>query len=44
MSDKGIAKVHMIVSTFVDVEPGTTYGFPAFKVRGKTFAWFSEKK
>ena len=44
MSDMGIARVHTIVSTFADVEPGTTYGFPAFKVRGKTFAWFPEKK
>ena len=44
MSDKGIVRVHTIVSTFADVEPGTTYGFPAFKVRGKTFAWFPEKK
>ena len=40
MSDKGIVRVHTIVSTFADVEPGTTYGFPAFKVRGKSFAWF----
>ena len=44
MSDEGIARVHAIVSTLADVEPGTTYGYPAFKVRGKTFAWFPEKK
>ena len=44
MSDKGIARVHTIVSTFAYVEPGTSYGYPAFKVQGKTFAWFPEKK
>ncbi|MEO7456867.1 MAG: MmcQ/YjbR family DNA-binding protein [Gemmatimonadaceae bacterium] len=44
MSDTGITRVHAIVSTFADVELGTTYGYPAFKVRGKTFAWFPEKK
>lgn len=27
-----------------DVEEGTTFGFPAFKVGGKTFAWFPKKK
>jgi hypothetical protein len=27
-----------------DVEEGTTFGFPAFKVKGKTFAWFPKKK
>jgi hypothetical protein len=26
------------------VEEGTTFGFPAFKVHGKTFAWFPRKK
>jgi hypothetical protein len=40
----GIARVHAIVKTLPDVEPGTTYGYPAFKVRGKTFAWFPKKK
>ena len=40
----GIARVHAIVSAFDNVELGSTYGFPAFKVRGKTFAWFPEKK
>jgi hypothetical protein len=42
--DKGIARVRAIVSAFADVEPGTSYGCPAFKVRGKTFAWFPENK
>ena len=40
MSDDGIARVHAIAMTLPDVGPGTTHGFPAFKVRGKTFAWF----
>ena len=44
MSDDGIARVHAIAMTLPDVGPGTTHGFPAFKVRGKTFAWFPKKK
>lgn len=44
MSDDGIARVHAIVKTLPDVKPGTTHGFPAFKVRGKTFAWLPKKK
>jgi hypothetical protein len=44
MSEKSIARVNAIVTAFDDVEPGTTYGYPAFKVRGKTFAWFPQKK
>ena len=27
-----------------DVEEGSTFGFPAFKVGGHTFAWFPKKK
>lgn len=44
MKGDGILRVHAIVKTFPDVELGSTYGFPAFKVRGKTFAWFPDKK
>ena len=44
MSAAGIKRARAIASTFADVELGSTYGFPAFKVRGKTFAWFPEKK
>lgn len=44
MSAAGIKRAHAIASTFADVELGSTDGFPAFKVRGKTFAWFPEKK
>ena len=39
-----ITRVHAIAKTLPDVEPGTTFGFPAFKVGGKTFAWFPKKK
>ena len=44
MSEKQIARVNAIVATFADVEPGTTHGYPAFKWRDKTFAWFPKKK
>lgn len=27
-----------------DVEEGTTFGYPAFKVNGTAFAWFPQKK
>ena len=39
-----LARVRRIVARFDDVEEGTTFGFPAFKVNGKTFAWFPKKK
>jgi Uncharacterized protein conserved in bacteria len=44
VSEKQIARVNAIVATFPDVEPGTTHGYPAFKVRDKTFAWFPNKR
>ena len=44
MSDDGIARVHAIAMTLPDVESATTHGFPAFKVRGNTSAWFPMKK
>ena len=44
MKGDGISRVYAIVKTLPDVEPGSTHGFPAFKVRGKTFAWFPDKK
>ena len=44
MQTDGIARVRAIASTLSDVEPGSTHGYPAFKVRGKTFAWFPNKK
>ena len=44
MKTDGITRVHAIVKTLPDVELGSTHGYPAFKVRGKTFAWFPTKK
>jgi hypothetical protein len=44
MKRGGVARVRALAATMADVEEGTTFGFPAFKVRGKTFAWFPKKK
>jgi hypothetical protein len=44
MTKDNIARVRAIAKKLPDVEEGTTFGFPAFKVRGKTFAWFPKKK
>src|SRR5215831_16791414 len=44
MPRDGIARVRALTKKLPDVEEGTTFGFPAFKVRGKTFAWFPKKK
>ena len=38
------ARVRRIAAKLPDVEEGTTFGFPAFKVKEKTFAWFPKKK
>ena len=38
------ARVRAVTKKLVDVEEGTTFGFPAFKVGGKTFVWFPKKK
>jgi hypothetical protein len=40
----GLARVRKHALKLPDVEEGTTFGFPAFKVGGKTFAWFPKKK
>lgn len=40
----GLTRVRALAKKLPDVEEGTTYGFPAFKVAGKTFAWFPKKK
>src|SRR5512133_2515269 len=37
-------RVRAIAAKLPDVEEGTTFGYPAFKVRGKAFAWFPKKK
>ena len=39
-----LARVRKHAIKLPDVEEGTTFGFPAFKVGGKTFAWFPKKK
>ena len=44
MKADGVTRVRAIASTLPDVEPGRAHGNPAFKVRGKTFAWFPKKK
>jgi len=44
MKRDGLARVRALSKKLPDVEEGTTYGFPAFKVGGKAFAWFPKKK
>ena len=44
MPKDGIARVRALTKKLPDVEEGTTFGFPAFKVGDKTFAWFPKKK
>jgi hypothetical protein len=39
-----LARVRALTKKLSDVEEGTTFGFPAFKVGGKTFAWFPNKR
>lgn len=43
MADQ-LARVRKLALALPDVEEGTTFGFPAFKVDGKVFAWFPKKK
>jgi hypothetical protein len=40
----GLVRVRTLVAALPDVEEGTTFGFPAFKVKAKTFAWFPKKQ
>ena len=40
----GLARVRKYAMKLPDVEEGTTFGYPAFKVGGKAFAWFPKKK
>lgn len=39
-----LARVRAIALEMPDAEEGTTFGFPAFKAAGTTFAWFPVKK
>ena len=36
--------VRKLAMKLPDVEEGTTFGYPTFKVHGKPFAWFPKKK
>jgi len=40
----GLTRVRAIAAKLPDVEEGTTFGWPAFKLKGKLFAWFPVKK
>lgn len=44
MPRDALARVRAIAKKLPDVEEGTTFGYPAFRVGGKTFAWFPKKK
>lgn len=39
-----LSRVRAIAMKLPDVEEGSTFGFPAFKVGGKAFAWFPKKR
>lgn len=43
-TDPPIERVRALASKLPGVEEGTTFGYPAFKVNGKAFAWFPRKK
>jgi hypothetical protein len=44
MATDHLSRVRAIAKKLPDVEEGTTFGYPAFKVNGKAFAWFPKKK
>jgi hypothetical protein len=44
MTKDNLSRVRAIAMKLPEVEEGTTFGFPAFKVHGSTFAWFPKKK
>lgn len=39
-----LSRVRALAMKLPDVEEGSTFGYPAFKVGGKAFAWFPKKK
>jgi len=39
-----LVRVRRIALSLPHVEEGTTFGYPAFKVGGKPFAWFPKKQ
>lgn len=44
MATDQLARVRAIATKLPDVEETTTFGWPAFKVKGKLLAWFPKKK
>ena len=44
MKRDSLTRVRAIAMKLPNVEEGTTFGYPAFKVGGKAFAWFPKKK
>jgi hypothetical protein len=44
MATDKLSRVRAIAMKLPDVEEGTTFGYPAFKVNGTAFAWFPKKK
>ena len=44
MTKDNLSRVRAIAMKMPEVEEGTTFGYPAFKVKGATFAWFPKKK
>ena len=44
MATDSLSRVRRVAMKLPDVEEGTTYGFPAFKVWDTAFAWFPKKK
>ena len=43
-TDPPLDRVRRLALKLPDVAEGTTFGYPAFKVADKTFAWFPKKK
>ena len=43
-SDPPIDRVRKLALKLPDVEEGTTFGYLAFKVNDRAFAWFPKKK
>lgn len=44
MATDQLGRVRKLALALPDTEEGTTFGYPAFKVGGKVFAWFPKKK
>src|SRR5690242_6052269 len=44
MASDPLSRVRAIAMKLSDVEEGTTFGLPAFKINGTAFAWFPKVK